>query len=215
MSATRPAILATFVVLLGGCAGSGAHPPTTERPPKSRVQEGIASWYGPGFHGKRTASGEIFDMHALTAAHRTLPLGTLIEVRSLDTGRTVVARVNDRGPFVRGRIVDLSMAAARSLGIEESGIARVRLLVVGGPLSPAVAYWVQVGAFREEERARSLAADLERRYPGTAVDAGAEWYRVQVPSTGRRREAEAIRRSLRRAGYEAFLVPVAQPRSKT
>lgn len=204
----RPcAILVTGLMLLGGaCAGSGVHSTVTERPPKGRAQEGVASWYGPGFHGKRTASGEIFDMHALTAAHRTLPLGTLIEVRDLGTGRVVVARVNDRGPFVRGRIVDLSMGAARSLGIEEAGIARVRVTVVGRPLSVPVGYWVQVGAFREEERARSLAADLEKRYPGTAVEPAAEWFRVKVPSGDRRRDAEALRRALRRSGYEAFLV---------
>lgn len=96
-------------------------------------QVGIASWYGPGFHGKRTANGEIFDMYALTAAHKTLPFNTLVKVVDLDTGRWVVVRINDRGPFVPGRIIDLSYAAAKELGIVEKGLARVGLKVLRWP----------------------------------------------------------------------------------
>jgi len=203
------AVVATSIALsLAGCASSDAHPTTTpsRQPTKGKVEEGLASWYGPGFHGRHTASGEVFDMHALTAAHRTLPLGTLIEVRNLENGRTLVARVNDRGPWVRSRIVDLSLAAAQELGLEQRGIGRVRLTVVGRPLDSPSAYWVQVGAFRDEGNARALAADLEQRYPGTAVRAKEEWYQVQVPSGEKRRAAEALRRELRREGFEALLV---------
>lgn len=96
-------------------------------------QVGIASWYGPGFHGKRTASGEIYDMYAMTAAHKTLPFGTIVKVVDLDTGRWVVVRINDRGPFVPGRIIDLSYAAAQKLGILEKGIARVGLKILKWP----------------------------------------------------------------------------------
>ena len=88
---------------------------------------GIASWYGAAHHGRRTASGEIFDMNAMTAAHRTYPFGTRVRVTDLATGRTVVVRINDRGPFVRGRIIDLSRAAAARLGIVQAGTARVRV----------------------------------------------------------------------------------------
>ena len=97
------------------------------------VQVGVASWYGPKFHGRKTASGEIFDMHALTAAHRTLPFGTLVRVTYLKTGKSVVVRINDRGPWKRGRIIDLSYAAARKIGLVRDGTGRVRLEVVRWP----------------------------------------------------------------------------------
>ncbi len=95
-------------------------------PTTSQASSGYASWYGPGFHGKRTASGERFDQHAMTAAHRTLPFGT--RVRVTHKGRSVVVRINDRGPFVHGRVIDLSMAAAKRLGI--AGVAKVTLKVL-------------------------------------------------------------------------------------
>jgi len=96
-------------------------------------QVGIASWYGPGFHGKHTASGEIYDMYAMTAAHKTLPFNTIVRVVDLETGRWVIVRINDRGPFVPGRVIDLSYAAAEELGIVERGIARVGLKVLKRP----------------------------------------------------------------------------------
>jgi rare lipoprotein A len=92
-------------------------------------EEGVASWYGKPHHGKRTASGERFDMRARTAAHRTIAFGTVLRVTNLDNGRRVKVRVNDRGPYVRGRIVDLSAAAATALGMQEDGVAPVRLEV--------------------------------------------------------------------------------------
>ncbi|MEB3356378.1 MAG: septal ring lytic transglycosylase RlpA family protein [Synechococcales bacterium] len=92
---------------------------------------GMASWYGPGFHGRRSASGEVFNQHALTAAHRSLPFGTLVEVTNLNNGMTVVVRVNDRGPFSRGRVIDLSAAAARAVGMMQSGVAPVQVNVLG------------------------------------------------------------------------------------
>jgi len=88
--------------------------------PQEEVGRGIASWYGPGFHGRRTASGERFDMHGLTAAHRTLPFGTVVRVQSQVNGRTVDVRINDRGPYLRKRVIDLSRAAAEALGLIES-----------------------------------------------------------------------------------------------
>lgn len=96
-------------------------------------QVGIASWYGPGFHGRRTSSGEIYDMYELTAAHKSFPLSTIVEVVDLETGRRVVVRINDRGPFIPGRIIDLSYAAARELGIVRKGTARVGLKVLRWP----------------------------------------------------------------------------------
>ncbi len=97
------------------------------------VQVGVASWYGPGFHGRKTASGEVFNMHAFTAAHRSLPFGTLVRVTYLKTGKSVVVRINDRGPWKRGRIIDLSYAAARAIGLLRDGTGRVRLEVIQWP----------------------------------------------------------------------------------
>jgi rare lipoprotein A len=94
---------------------------------------GIASWYGPGFNGKMTSNGETYDMNAMTAAHKTLPFNALVKVVDLDTGKSVIVRINDRGPFVPGRIIDLSLAAAKALGSDKKGIARVGLKVVQWP----------------------------------------------------------------------------------
>jgi rare lipoprotein A (peptidoglycan hydrolase) len=90
-------------------------------------QVGLASWYGPGFHGRQTASGEIFDQDGLTAAHRKLPLGTEVKVTNLENGRSILVEINDRGPYVKGRVIDLSRAAARRLGILEEGLGKVRV----------------------------------------------------------------------------------------
>lgn len=101
--------------------------------PSGYSEVGIASWYGPGFHGKTTANGELYNMYAFTAAHKTLPFGTVVKAVDLDTGRSVVVRINDRGPFIPGRIIDLSYAAAEALGILERGTARVGLVVLKRP----------------------------------------------------------------------------------
>jgi len=93
-------------------------------------EKGIASWYGGAFHGRRSASGEVFDQNAMTAAHRKLPFDTIVRVRNLRNGRAVVVRINDRGPFVRGRIIDLSREAARQLGMVRDGIVPVRIKVM-------------------------------------------------------------------------------------
>lgn len=90
-------------------------------------QVGLASWYGPGFHGRTTASGERFDQNDLTAAHRKLPLGTEVKVTNLQNGRSIVVEINDRGPYIDGRVIDVSKAAARRLGIVEEGVAKVRI----------------------------------------------------------------------------------------
>jgi rare lipoprotein A len=94
---------------------------------------GIASWYGPGFHGKLTANGEVYDMYGVSAAHKTLPFGTIVRVVDLETGRSVVVRINDRGPFIEGRIIDLSKGAAQKLGTVEKGITEVGLRILRLP----------------------------------------------------------------------------------
>ena len=124
---------------------------------------GIASWYGPGFHGKTTANGETFDTNALTAAHKSLPFGTMVRVTHLLNGTSVVVRINDRGPFIPGRIIDLSKAAAREIDMISSGTARVRIQALSTDPAPAAgALTVQVGAYglpANAERVRALLAD--------------------------------------------------------
>ena len=123
-----------LTVTLAGCAT--ARGPVTMPPPKAQpgaVQKGQASWYGEWHHGRRTASGEVYDMHRLTAAHPALPLGTRVLVTNLQNGRSVEVRVNDRGPTVAGRIIDLSYAAARALGAVAAGIVPVSVRVLSTP----------------------------------------------------------------------------------
>ena len=129
-------MLVVATSFLAGCAtaprqdlpGPDRVAPTNAPGAEAELQRGKASWYGPGFHGKRTASGERFDMEALTAAHRTLPFGTRIRVRNSQNGREVVVRINDRGPWARDRIIDLSKAAAAALGLLQAGEAPVVLI---------------------------------------------------------------------------------------
>lgn len=118
--------MAAALLAVGGCA-------TGPTPAPSDGLVGLASWYGPQHHGRRTASGAPFDMHALTAAHRTLPLGTRVRVTSVDSGRSVTVTITDRGPFAPDRVIDLSYAAARALGLIERGVGPVRLELVPGP----------------------------------------------------------------------------------
>lgn len=123
-NAIRHALALLVVTLILGCAHSGA------LRPGDKSETGMASWYGKEHHRKRTASGERYDMYKLTAAHRTLPFGTRVKVTNLSNGKTVVVRINDRGPSVKNRILDLSWKAARMLDMIEAGIARVRLEVL-------------------------------------------------------------------------------------
>jgi rare lipoprotein A len=146
-------------------------------------QQGLASWYGEDFHGRKTANGEIYNMHDMTAAHKTLPLGTHIRVKNLKNNRKVEVRVNDRGPFVRGRIVDLSYRAAKKLDMVDSGTAPVEIVALGSPARGAGArpyysrpksyqigdFTIQVGAFREKENAERLLKILDKSYNNAHV----------------------------------------------
>ena len=157
--------LAAGIACLASCATRRSPATAAAQPTASgSSEEGVASWYGgpDGFEGKPTASGEIYDGNQLTAAHRTLPLGTLVDVRNLENGKTLRVRINDRGPFVKGRIVDLSRAAARELGVIGPGTASVRLTVVAPgvettPVSPSGLWAVQIGSFADRGRAERQA----------------------------------------------------------
>lgn len=205
----RPLAFLALALLLAaaaaGCRTAGGVP---------RVERGVASWYGPNFHGRLTANGERYDMHQMTAAHRTLPFGTVVEVVNVGNGRRVMVRVNDRGPFVHGRIIDLSYAAAREIGLVGPGTARVEVRPVRPRVAPQdqpfahVRYTLQVGAFRELGRAEALRAELAALFPDAVVRSEGDWHRVQVGSYDWRRKAEATRRELARRGYSALVVPL-------
>jgi rare lipoprotein A len=179
--------------------------------PKSGVEIGIASWYGQEFHGRPTSSREVFDMNDMTAAHRTLPFGTHVMVTDLANDRSVVVRINDRGPFVRGRIIDLSYAAARVLGIVGPGTARVRLDILGGLREPALTSpptWIQVGAFSVQENAYALKKRLEKTYPGVVVTTlktgNGTYYRVRVRTDAD--SADALASRLAGEGFPVILI---------
>ncbi len=190
----------TLGALLQGCVGRRA------QPGDGWSQRGIASWYGPGFHGRKTANGETYDMDAMTAAHKELPFGTLVEVRNLDNGKSIRVRINDRGPFVRGRVIDLSRAGARAIDMLGPGTARVELRArLNAPATGPANFTVQVGSFRDRDRALDLAARLR---PDYRVDVRATdgWHRVHVGGRRSREGAKKLATQLRQRGHEAFAV---------
>lgn len=214
MRIPRHAAAWLVAVLIAGCSGlpprSGAH---LSRYAIGYSERGLASWYGPGFHGNRTASGEFFNMYRLTAAHRTLPFGSIVLVRSLTTGREVKVRVNDRGPFARGRIVDLSWAAAHAIGMTGEGTQPVDVTVIGIPKHGEAdePLRVQVASFTDELRARALAMQLTLRYEDVRVVIadlpGGRRYRVQVGRFDSERAAQAMAGEIDRAyGVECVVV---------
>jgi rare lipoprotein A len=165
------ALLALALTFVTACSHHAAHVNTPLAPVRvGTIETGVASWYGFPYHGRRAASGEVYDMEQLTAAHRTLPFQTWVEVTNLANGKQVDVRINDRGPFAKGRIVDLSQAAARDIDMLRAGTARVRLKVIAPvtqPVAPTAAppsnncFVVQAGAFTDRDRAESLRATLE------------------------------------------------------
>jgi rare lipoprotein A len=179
------ALLALALLFVEGCSHRPAHVSTPLAPARIGDSEtGVASWYGFPYHGRRAASGEIYDMQQLTAAHRTLPFQTWIEVTNLSNGKQVDVRINDRGPFAKGRILDLSQAAARDIDMLRAGTARVRLKVIApppitqpiapvvtslAPPPPANCFVVQAGAFTDRDHAESLRATLADRFPPSRV----------------------------------------------
>ena len=151
------------------------------------TETGLASWYGPPYHNRRGSNGEIYNMNAMTAAHRTYPLGSIVRVTNLKTGASALVRITDRGPFIPGRVVDLSLAAARKVDVWKPGVAEVKVELMESSAVPgAPGKWaVQIGGFPHEPEADKLADHLTRRYRSAKVlrfesPAGDWWIRVRV-----------------------------------
>ncbi len=237
-------------VALSGCRNVSTPPPKSAEPPPARApgypkpyrvngvwyqpipdahgfkQHGTASWYGRKFHGRKTSNGETYDMHGISAAHKTLPFGTVVRVTNLRNGRRLDVRINDRGPFAKGRIIDLSYGAALKLGVVGPGTAPVEIVALAAPTRSLATrgggrqfapvdltrgnFTFQVGAFQDRANARRLAAKLEKRHANVHIasfDRGDGLYhRVRVGRVRRLDEAEAYERTLMQQGYDVFIV---------
>ena len=158
------------------------------------TETGLASWYGPPYHNRRGSNGEVYNMHAMTAAHRTFPLGSIVRVTNVKTGSTALVRITDRGPFIPGRVVDLSLAAAKKVDVVRPGIAQVKveLMESAAPLGTQGRWAVQIGGFPDQHDATKLANHLTKRYHTAKVlrflsPAGDWWIRVRVQDDDRER----------------------------
>ena len=205
------------LALLSACGGRRA----TARVPAARIgatEEGIASWYGEPYHGRRAANGEIFDMEHLTAAHPSFPFETWVRVRHLANNKNTEVRITDRGPFVKGRIIDLSRAAAREIDLLRAGTAKVRLTVIPPPKSylRGRKFTVQVSSLPSKSRAESLQRQLAARFPDVSTryrapnpkGGHAEAWRVLVGREDSPSAAQRILERLQDKFPNAFLVPL-------
>jgi rare lipoprotein A len=213
------ALAVTLALASSGCRRRAPAPrPPQPTAPIVQGETGIASWYGHPYHGRRSASGEIYDMNQMTAAHRTLPFGTRVRVHNLENGENVTVRINDRGPFVKGRIIDLSYRAAQT--IRMPGIARVRLEILdvgsgapgrASPPGPGV-YAVQVGAFADRRNAENLRDAISPHFRPVQIqtyDRGdTVFFRVRVGRESSEAAAENLARRLIQTGFatETFVV---------
>lgn len=192
-----------LLLLLSACTAKYHHPVF--------AQTGNASWYGPGFHGKTTSNREIYDMYEMTAAHRTLPFGTYVMVTNLNNNRSVTVRINDRGPFVKNRIIDLSYAAARILDQIDPGVIPVRIEVLPhlSPDPDSQEFSVQVGAFTVASNAEALKERLERKYQNVYITrintARQAYFRVRIKAVDRE-NATALAQKLQRDGFTVIIL---------
>jgi rare lipoprotein A len=172
-------------------------------------ETGVAGWYGKELHGKKTASGDVFDMEGLSAAHRTLPLGTVIRVTDLDNSKSIDVKITDRGPFVKTRMLDLSYGAARELGFLSSGTARVTVETLEAVRGTA-RYTVQAATFTEEENARMLKDRLSKKFELVFIvwteTSRARLYHVRIGSYASAERAEQVARKLKLEGLEPVVM---------
>ncbi|MCH8569292.1 MAG: septal ring lytic transglycosylase RlpA family protein [Balneolales bacterium] len=195
-----------MLLILAGCRSKRELPRSAQL-----FERGEASWYGPGFHGNQTANGERYNQNHMTAAHRTLPFGTVVRVRNMNNGKWVDVRINDRGPYARGRIIDLSRAAAQRIDMIQSGVAPVEVYILSSetPINRASVareeFTVQVASFNTRREAQQHARSIRgARVVEARVD-GRQVYRVYVGSFRNRRDAERELSRLRNRGVNGFV----------
>lgn len=174
------------------------------------VQYGVASWYGLPFHGRLTANGERYDMYNISAAHQHAPLGIHAIVTHLETGRMIRVRINDRGPFIKGRVIDLSYGAASRLGMIETGLAPVKIEFLPNT-QPRLTFIVQAGAYQDANNAKRAEQSLRAHYSNIRISAqthtGQRFYRIHIGPFATRAEAEQVNRELHSLGYHALILP--------
>ncbi len=211
----RRIALLSIAIIAAGCATYRPAPPQASlpspRPAHPGTIVGVASWYGPGFTGHRTASGHIYDQNEMTAACNSFPLGSRVMVTNLVNGRSVEVLINDRGPFKKGRKIDLSYRAARMLGMIGPGTTRVSLEALNGAMPEAsFRYYVQVGSFAQAQAAEELRESLIRRYPDVRIyqlDTGARrYYRVRMGAFLTREQAMERAREAAELGLPMMIV---------
>lgn len=234
------------VCLVSGCAGPEPPRRTSQQQPYQQfgkwyspmadsadfTETGIASWYGNKFHGNPTASGEIYNMYDMTAAHKTLPLGTRVRVTNLENNRSIVVRVNDRGPFVDNRVIDLSYLAASKIGIAQTGLGRVRITALDKndkqsqtsrpdlaeaampPDADQPHYTLQMGSFTSRENAVNLREALSSKYQPARIvifhDNDQTFYRVRLGRYSSREEGERARQKMLTEGFTNVKVLTAE-----
>jgi len=220
----RTGTLPIFVIclsffLLLACASRHRVPVERRTPPSEQkivkkevpkgVQYGIASWYGKDFHGKPTSSGEIYDMYQLTCAHNTLPLGTMVMVTNTENTKSVELKVNDRGPFVKDRIIDLSYAAAQIIGMYEKGTAYVKVEAIGPVIEQIQRFTLQVGSFVDEDNAQRLADQLRKSFENvhvtTVETVTQKYHRVRVGQFETRESALSTAEKLSQMGFKVLV----------
>jgi rare lipoprotein A len=219
-------LVLALALLLAGCAkkkqkarAPAAVPAAIAMPHIGDEENGIASWYGHPYHGRRASNGEIYDMEKMTAAHRTMPFGTMVRVTNLTNDLTVDVRIIDRGPFVDGRIIDLSRAAARQVHMIGPGTAKVRLRVIGLPGAAAITkgyFAVQAGAFKDRANAELRRKEMEQRYGSARLsmrDGTPPIWRVLVGQETTEEGAAALAERVKNETGAAFVVRVDVPES--
>jgi|AntRauTorckE6833_2_1112554.scaffolds.fasta_scaffold00040_7 rare lipoprotein A len=211
---TKTLLFVLSAILISACGVSrrGADFADYSTENAEAIETGVSSWYGPNFHGKLTANGETYDMDGVTAAHRTLPFGTILLVENLDNGKTVQVRINDRGPYAKDRIIDLSRAAAKQIEMIGPGTARVRLYLLEGDLENSRItdikvpnYTVQLGSYQDKKEADKHSAEID----GTRVEnikvKGQTFYRVYFGRYTDPDKAKQEMDRLNRNGYAGFV----------
>jgi rare lipoprotein A len=219
MQLTRHLIIISCLCLFVSCATT---PPPVEVAPETKGRFVIASWYGPKFHGKLTSSGERFNMYDLTCAHRTLKFGTKLRVTNPDNGRSVVVTVNDRGPFIEGRDLDLSYGAAKAIGLVEKGVGKVWIEYLGRDMRYAKRIitlessettdllTIQVGSFIDESNANRLKKGLEYKYDDVYITTvyikGRKYHRVRIGKYSSYESAYSTAEKLADEGYDTLIM---------